>query len=128
MMNCRCKRLTEIPASRRIMDCRASHRDEIERERPRAQSVALTAPKEAAMKTALTLATAILFLTGTAALANDNEATTTQQMKTSATVHKHHVRHHSYTTGIGPENNAAAEGSLLPGKDRQSSRAWIKNK
>jgi len=81
------------------------------------------------MKTALTLATAILFLTGTAAFANDTEGTTTQHMQTSATMHKHHVRHHhSYTTGIGPENNAAAQGSLLPGKDRRSSRAYIENK
>lgn len=48
---------------------------------------------------------------------------------TKASVNKRKHRSHA-TTGIGIEtrdNNASARGSLLPGKDRLTSRAWIEN-
>jgi Ni/Co efflux regulator RcnB len=81
------------------------------------------------MKKILIAATAVAFLAGTgAAMAND-EGTADQHMNKPATVHHKQVkRSHSTTDGIGPENNAAAQGSLLPGKDRLGSRAYIKDK
>jgi len=81
------------------------------------------------MKKILIAATALAFLTGTgAAMAND-EGTADQRMKKPVTVHHKQVRRsHSTTDGLGPENNAAAKGSLLPGKDRLNSRAYIQDK
>jgi Ni/Co efflux regulator RcnB len=89
------------------------------------------------MKILLIAATAAFALAGTGIAsaqttnadidANVNAGSTHAGTKTS--MHKHR-RHHG-TTGSGietPDNNASARGSLLPGKDRLNSRAFIKNK
>jgi hypothetical protein len=80
----------------------------------------------------IVIAAAALALAAGSSVASAQTANSSPEVKAGTAVHgtattpRQHRRHH-YTTGIGPENNASAPGSLLPGKDRLNSKAYIQD-
>jgi hypothetical protein len=76
-------------------------------------------------------ATVLLIGAGAAQAQPNMSAGADVKADSSVSIRKHTARHHRayhrQTTGIGSENNASARGSLLPGKDRLNSKAYIQD-
>jgi hypothetical protein len=82
------------------------------------------------MKRYLIAAAVAALIGGTGAASAQYSSTDTHvKTKTDAqTSTRQHKRHHRATSGRGIEtrdNNASASGSILPGKDRLNSKAYI---
>jgi hypothetical protein len=89
--------------------------------------------KEHFMKVIVTAIAAAALLIGAGAAQAQNSMSAGADMKadSSMSTPRHSARHHRtyrrHTTGIGSENNASARGSLLPGKDKLNSKAYLQN-
>jgi hypothetical protein len=85
------------------------------------------------MKVIVTAIAATVLLIGAGAAQAQTNMSTSAQVKADSSMSspKHTTRHHRtyrrHTDGIGSENNASARGSLLPGKDRLNSKAYIQD-
>jgi hypothetical protein len=86
------------------------------------------------MKITILAAAAALALAGTgfASAQTTNAGTDANANTRAGGVHvqgKAHVKRHRATTGIETrDNNASANGSLLPGKDRLNSKAYLQDR